>query len=75
MHLEHQPSDFLPDSTTPEAIQARFDRDAAGQRAATLTTLGSMFPQTDPEVREMVLNSCNNDLARSVDVLVSLFYS
>lgn len=68
---QREPSDFLPDSATPAAIQAQVDRNAAGQRTATLNTLSSMFPQMDVEVREAVLTSCNNDLAKAVDALVS----
>lgn len=67
---QREPSDFLPDSATPESIQAHVDRNAASQRTATLDTLNSMFPQMDSEVREAVLTSCNNDLAKAVDALV-----
>lgn len=69
-----QRSDYLPDSATPESIQAQVDNESGGQQKANLNTLESMFPQIDGEVREAVLSSCQYDLGKAVDVLVSHFY-
>lgn len=53
-------------------VSAEIERVSAARASAGLETLRSIFPDTDPEVCEMVLESVGGDVAKAIDSLLEM---